>query len=87
MPLMQSFFAWIVIGLAVGLAARLAMPRQPDGAIAPLVVGIAGALLAGYVAEAMGWRVEDGWRSHVAAAAGAIFLVGCYRLVIARRVG
>ena len=87
MPLMESFFAWIVIGLAIGLAARLTMPGQPGGAAAPIVIGIAGALLAGHLAQAMGWQVEDGWQSHAAAAVGAAALIAGYRLVIARRIG
>lgn len=87
MPLMGSFFAWIVIGVLVGVATHLSLKRLPGGAAVAILIGIAGALLAGHLAHALGWRVEDGWASHVAAAAGALALIVVYRRIVARRAG
>jgi uncharacterized membrane protein YeaQ/YmgE (transglycosylase-associated protein family) len=45
--------AWIVLGLLAGALARLVVPgRQSIGCIATLAVGVAGALIGGFVAEA-----------------------------------
>jgi uncharacterized membrane protein YeaQ/YmgE (transglycosylase-associated protein family) len=46
--------AWIVLGLLAGALARLLVPgRQGIGCIATLAVGVAGALIGGFVAEAV----------------------------------
>jgi uncharacterized membrane protein YeaQ/YmgE (transglycosylase-associated protein family) len=46
--------AWIVLGLLAGALARLVVPgRQSIGCIATLAVGVAGALIGGFVAEAV----------------------------------
>ena len=46
--------SWIVLGLIAGLLARLVVPgRQNIGCIATLAVGVVGALVGGFVAEAV----------------------------------
>lgn len=87
MFLTSGFFGWILIGLVAGVVAKLLMPgRDPGGIIVTILVGIAGALLAGFVAQSMGWSIDRGWQSYGAATLGAIILLILYRLVMKRRV-
>jgi uncharacterized membrane protein YeaQ/YmgE (transglycosylase-associated protein family) len=47
----MSIIAWIVLGLVAGLLANLLIPgRRSQGLILTCVIGIAGALLGGWVA-------------------------------------
>lgn len=86
MLMQNSFLGWIGIGLVAGVIGKLVMPgRDPGGIIVTILIGIAGALLAGYVAQAMDWQVERGWQSYAAATGGAVALLALYRLIITRR--
>jgi uncharacterized membrane protein YeaQ/YmgE (transglycosylase-associated protein family) len=49
-----QIIAWILIGLIVGALARLLMPgRDPIGIVATIVIGIVGAVIGGYLWEAL----------------------------------
>lgn len=86
MLLHNSFVGWIMIGLVAGVLGKIIMPgKDPGGFIVTILIGIAGALLAGYVAQAMGWQIESGWQSYGAATAGAVVLLALYRVVVVRR--
>src|SRR5215217_3248389 len=51
-----GIIGWIVIGLLAGGLAKLLMPgRDPGGCIITILLGIAGALLAGFLGRAVGW--------------------------------
>ncbi len=87
MLLQNSFLGWILIGLVAGVLGKIIMPgKDPGGFIVTILIGIAGALLAGFVAQSMGWRIENGWQSYAAATGGAVVLLALYRLVVTRRV-
>jgi len=77
---------WIVFGLIVGIIAKLLTPgRDPGGFIITLLLGIAGALLGGFIGRAMGFyrpNQSAGWLMSIA---GAIVLLVLYRLVAPRR--
>ena len=76
----------IIIGLAVGIVAKLLMPgRDPGGFIITTLLGIAGAFLAGYLGRAMGWYGAGDSAGFLASVVGAIILLALYRLVIGRR--
>ena len=76
-----------VIGLVAGVLGKILMPgKDPGGIIVTILIGIAGALLAGFVAQSMGWTLDTGWESYGAATAGAVVLLALYRLVMVRRV-
>ena len=60
--------------------------KDPGGFIVTILIGIAGALLAGFVAQTMNWTLVGGWQNYAAATAGAIVLLVLYRLVVNRRV-
>ena len=55
-------FLWtLIIGLVVGAIAKLLMPgRDPGGFIVTMLIGVAGALLAGFLGRALGWYADPG---------------------------
>ena len=81
-----GILGWIVIGLLAGGIAKLLMPgRDPGGCIITLLLGIAGALLAGWLGHAIGWYGENEGAGFIAAIVGAFLLLFIYRLVATRR--
>ena len=78
--------AWIVIGLIAGGIAKLLMPgRDPGGCLITMLLGIAGALLAGFVGKMIGWYDESEAAGFIAAIVGAFIILLIYRLVLRRR--
>jgi uncharacterized membrane protein YeaQ/YmgE (transglycosylase-associated protein family) len=77
---------WIVIGLLAGGIAKLLMPgKDPGGCIITILLGIAGALLAGFLGKAVGWYKDGEAAGFVAAIVGAFILLLIYRLISGRR--
>lgn len=86
MLLQNSFFGWILIGLVAGVLGKVILPgKDPGGFVVTILIGIAGALLAGFVAQAMGWQISNGWQSYGAATGGSIVLLILYRIVVSKR--
>ncbi len=85
---MAHLASWIILGLVAGCLARWILPGQERGGwISALVLGIAGALLGGWLARQAGFlapRSSD-WlptlRSLVSATAGAIILLGLWKWI------
>lgn len=76
----------IVIGLIVGLLAKLLMPgRDPGGFIVTALLGIAGAFVAHFLGRAMGLYAPDEPAGLIASVIGAMVLLGIYRLAMGRR--
>ena len=83
----RSILGWLLIGLVAGILGKFIMPgKDPGGFIVAILIGIAGALLAGFVAQTMNWTLVGGWQNYAAATVGAIVLLALYRLVVSRRV-
>jgi uncharacterized membrane protein YeaQ/YmgE (transglycosylase-associated protein family) len=81
-----SFLGWIVIGGLAGALAKLIMPgRDPGGCIVTILLGIAGALLAGFLGNALGWYSRGQAGGFIAAVLGAILILILYRIVAGRR--
>ena len=81
-----GFLGWIVIGALAGGLAKLIMPgKDPGGCIVTIVLGIAGALLAGFVGNALGWYSQGQAGGFIAAVLGAIVILFIYRLIARRR--
>ncbi|HEX2463230.1 MAG TPA: GlsB/YeaQ/YmgE family stress response membrane protein [Thermoanaerobaculia bacterium] len=79
----MGILTWILLGLIVGFLAKLVMPgRDPGGVIITILLGIAGALLGGFVGSAMGLGDVNGINvgSVLLATLGAILLLVIYRL-------
>lgn len=83
----RGFLGWILIGLVAGVLGKLIMPgRDPGGFIVTILLGIAGALLAGFVGQAVGFYRAGEAAGWIAATLGAIALLILYRLVMRSRV-
>ena len=81
-----GFIGWIVIGLIAGALAKWIMPgRDPGGIIVTILIGIAGALLGGFLATLIPGLGTGGniWNL-VLATLGAILLLWIYRAVKSR---
>jgi uncharacterized membrane protein YeaQ/YmgE (transglycosylase-associated protein family) len=82
----MGIIAWIVLGLAAGLLANMLIPgRRSQGLILTCVIGVAGALLGGWVATKLfhihslqGFFNLSTW---LTAIAGATVLLLAYHLV------
>jgi uncharacterized membrane protein YeaQ/YmgE (transglycosylase-associated protein family) len=82
----MTVLGWIFFGLIVGAIAKLLMPgRDPGGFIVTILLGIAGALLGGFLGRAMGWYGEGEAAGFLMSLAGAIVLLVIYRMAIGRR--
>ena len=83
----MGILSWIVFGLVVGIIAKLLTPgKDPGGFIITMLLGIAGALLGGFIGRAMGFYGPNepaGWLMSIV---GAIVLLLLYRLIARRRV-
>ncbi|MCB5166505.1 GlsB/YeaQ/YmgE family stress response membrane protein [Streptomyces bambusae] len=86
----MSIIGWILLGLLAGIIAKAVMPgRDPGGIIITMLIGIAGALLGGWLGKVM-FDVEsiDGFfelSTWIAAIVGSLILLLLYRLVAGRR--
>jgi uncharacterized membrane protein YeaQ/YmgE (transglycosylase-associated protein family) len=82
----MSILGWILFGLVVGALAKLVMPgRDPGGIIVTILLGIAGAVLGGFVGRAMGFYREGEPAGWVMAFLGSVLLLFLYRLMVGRR--
>jgi uncharacterized membrane protein YeaQ/YmgE (transglycosylase-associated protein family) len=79
----MGILSWIVVGLIAGLVAKLVLPGDdPGGLIVTTLIGIAGALVGGFVVEVLGGAGVTGlniW-SILVATLGAVILLAIYRL-------
>jgi uncharacterized membrane protein YeaQ/YmgE (transglycosylase-associated protein family) len=83
----MAILSWIVFGLVIGIIGKLLMPgRDPGGFIVTILLGIAGALVGGFIGRAMGFYgpgQSAGWLMSIL---GAIILLALYRLLTRSRV-
>jgi uncharacterized membrane protein YeaQ/YmgE (transglycosylase-associated protein family) len=82
----MTILGWILFGLVVGALAKLVMPgRDPGGFIVTILLGIAGAVLGGFVGRALGFYREGEPAGWVMAFLGSVLLLFLYRLMVGRR--
>jgi uncharacterized membrane protein YeaQ/YmgE (transglycosylase-associated protein family) len=74
---------WVfVIGLIVGLVAKLLMPgKDPGGFIITGLLGIAGSMLATWIGQKLGWYQPEQSAGFIMSVLGAIVLLLLYHLV------
>ena len=83
---MFGVLGWILFGLVVGIVAKLLMPgRDPGGFIVTILIGIVGAVLAGWLGRAIGWYGPNDGAGLIASILGAIILLALYRMMVGRR--
>jgi uncharacterized membrane protein YeaQ/YmgE (transglycosylase-associated protein family) len=92
----MGIFAWIILGLAAGMVAKMLVPgRDRHGLVITTLIGIAGALLGGFLATQFfnvdGTQGFFNLSTWITAIAGAAVLLFAYHLVTGqssgRRVG
>ena len=82
----MGILVWIIFGLIVGAVAKLIMPgRDPGGIIVTMLLGIVGALLGGWLGQALGLYAPGEPAGFIMAVIGAIIVLLIYRLLIGRR--
>ena len=83
---MFGVLGWICFGLIVGALAKLVMPgRDPGGFIVTMALGIAGALMGGFIGRALGWYGPNDGAGFMMSLLGAIILLALYRMLFVRR--
>lgn len=85
----MGIIGWIVLGLCAGAIAKLIMPGDdPGGLIVTTLIGIAGAIVGGLIASAVGIGDLDEFfdiGTWLIAIAGSLLLLFVYRMVIDNR--
>lgn len=83
----MGILSWILFGLVVGVIAKLLMPgRDPGGFIVTILLGVAGALIGGFIGRAMGLYQTNEGAGWLMSILGAIVLLALYRMMVRRRV-
>ena len=80
----MGILSWIVIGLVAGAIAKFIMPgNDPGGIIVTILIGMVGAVIGGFIANALGLGGVQGIdiRSVLIADAGSVILLFAYRLI------
>lgn len=81
----MSIVIWIIFGLFVGVVAKIVMPgRDPGGFIVTILLGIAGAVLGGFLGRALGLYREGDAVGFIMAVLGALVLLVFYRVIAGR---
>jgi uncharacterized membrane protein YeaQ/YmgE (transglycosylase-associated protein family) len=82
----MAILGWILFGLVVGALAKLVMPgRDPGGIIVTMLIGIAGAVIGGFIGRALGFYEAGEAAGFIMSFLGAIVLLWIYRMVVGRR--
>jgi uncharacterized membrane protein YeaQ/YmgE (transglycosylase-associated protein family) len=77
-----TVLGWILFGLVVGVVAKFLTPgRDPGGFILTTLIGVAGALLGGYIGRALGFYGPNQAAGFLMSVLGAIVLLLIYRAV------
>jgi uncharacterized membrane protein YeaQ/YmgE (transglycosylase-associated protein family) len=83
---MFAVIGWILFGAIVGAIAKLLMPgRDPGGFIVTMLLGIAGAVIGGFVGRALGFYGPNQGAGWLMSIVGAILLLWIYRMMVVRR--
>ena len=78
----MHFIGILIIGFLAGLVAKLLMPgRDPAGFIITILIGIAGAFVATFLGQAVGWYRADEGAGFIGAVVGSIIVLALYRMV------
>lgn len=82
----MSILLWVLFGLIVGVIAKLLTPgREPSGFVLTTLLGIAGALVGGFIGRAVGlypdYQSTGGFFMSIA---GAVLVLAAYHAVVRR---
>jgi uncharacterized membrane protein YeaQ/YmgE (transglycosylase-associated protein family) len=83
----MAIISWILFGLVIGVIAKLLMPgRDPGGFIVTMLLGIAGALVGGFIGRATGLYGQGQGAGWIMSIIGAVILLAIYRMMLRRQV-
>ena len=81
----MAIISTLLVGLIVGAIAKLLMPgKDPGGFIITILLGIAGAFIASYLGQALGWYKAGQPAGWIMSVVGAMILLLLYRFVFKR---
>ncbi len=81
-----GWLGWIIIGGLAGAIGKFLMPGDDGGNIfMTILLGIAGAVLMGFIGNAIGWYGQGEGPGFIAAIIGSVLLLFIYRQVKKRR--
>jgi uncharacterized membrane protein YeaQ/YmgE (transglycosylase-associated protein family) len=83
----MNYVAWACLGLVAGVLAKWLMPGPDSGGlIKTILLGVAGAMLGGYVGVLLGWGTVDGFnvQSLALAIGGSMVILFVSRLLTGR---
>ena len=76
----------LLVGLIIGAIAKLLMPgKDPGGCIITILLGIAGAFVAGFLGRMLHWYEPNQPAGFIASIIGAMLLLLIYRMVAGKR--
>jgi uncharacterized membrane protein YeaQ/YmgE (transglycosylase-associated protein family) len=79
---MFGVLGWILFGLVVGIVAKFLMPgKDPGGIVITTILGIVGAVVGGFLGQALGLYAPGEPAGFVLAILGAMVLLFGYRLL------
>lgn len=82
----MSILVTLIVGLVVGALAKLVMPgKDPGGVIITMLLGVAGAFIAGFLGHSLGWYEVGEGPGIIASILGAMVLLGIYRVAQGRK--
>lgn len=85
----MGIIAWVILGLLAGLIARAVLPGDDSiGVIATVLIGIAGAVVGGFIAELLGFEGLGTFfelRTWLIAIAGSMLLLLLVRAIAGSR--
>jgi uncharacterized membrane protein YeaQ/YmgE (transglycosylase-associated protein family) len=84
----MSIIAWVILGLAAGFIASKIVNHTGEGVFLDIVLGIVGAVVGGYIFNAMGSIGVTGFNlySLLVSVIGAVVVLFLYHALFARRV-
>jgi len=82
--MLTALLFWIIVGLIAGALAKLVMPGDdPGGIIVTILLGIAGAVIGGFLLRLVGLGGGGGFvASIIAGIIGAVILLAIYRAFV-----
>ena len=83
----MNWLVWIIFGLIAGAIAKFLMPgKDPGGFIVTILIGIAGAVIGGWIGTALGLGGVSGFNigSFLVAIGGSLLLLFGYRMIKGR---
>ena len=76
----MNILGTILIGLIIGVIAKLLMPgKDPGGWVIAIVLGLAGSFLAGFLGRSLGWYQDGESAGFIFSVVGAMILLGLWR--------